>query len=159
MFTLSDIPMFFVNFFIILPIITLLHEAGHVLVARVFGGKIKFCIGTGKTIFHIGPLEVKKKYFMEGWCQYEDLSYNKTWAHVAIYAAGSLFNIIVILILNALIYAEVLPVDLFFYQFTYFSIYFIFFSLMPYRNDAGKPSDGMAIIDVIRYGKAQDPID
>ena len=30
---------------------------------------------------------------------------------------------------------------------------------MPYRNDAGKPSDGMAIIDVIRYGKAQDPID
>ena len=80
---------------------------------KSFWRKIKFCIGTGKTIFHIGPLEVKKKYFMEGWCQYEDLTYNKTWAHVAIYAAGSLFNIIVILILNALIYADILPVDLF----------------------------------------------
>ncbi len=159
MFTLSDIPMFLINFFLILPIVTLVHEAGHVLTARLFGGKIKFCIGTGETLFHLGALEVKKKYFMEGWCQYEKLTYNKTWAHVAIYAAGSLFNLGVILILNLLMNLDVLPVTLFFYQYSYFSVYFIFFSLMPYRNDAGKPSDGLAIFDVIRYGKAEDPID
>ncbi|MFC7321247.1 site-2 protease family protein [Halobacillus campisalis] len=159
MFTLSDIPMFFVNFFFILPMVTLVHEAGHVLVARLFGGKIKFCIGTGNTLFHLGPLEVKKMYFMEGWCQYEKLSYNKTWAHVAIYLAGSIFNLIVILAMNYLIYAGVIPADLFFYQYAYFSVYFIFFSLFPFRNEEGKPSDGMAIYDVIRYGKANDPID
>ncbi|MCP3031932.1 M50 family metallopeptidase [Halobacillus sp. A1] len=159
MFTLSDIPMFFVNFFFILPMVTLVHEAGHVLVARLFGGKIKFCIGTGNTLFHLGPLEVKKMYFMEGWCQYEKLSYNKTWAHVAIYLAGSIFNLIVILAMNYMIYADIIPADLFFYQYAYFSVYFIFFSLFPFRNEEGKPSDGMAIYDVIRYGKANDPID
>ncbi|MYL64531.1 hypothetical protein GLW07_14325 [Bacillus hwajinpoensis] len=159
MFTLNDIPMFLVNFFIILPIVTLVHEAGHVLIARLFGGKVKFCIGTGRTLFQIGPLEVRRKYFMEGWCQYEELTYNKTWAHVAIYLGGSLFNLIVILIINYLITSNMIPVTLFFYQFTYFSIYFIFFSLMPFRNDDGRPSDGMAVFDVLRYGKSADPID
>lgn len=159
MFTFSDIPMFFVNFFLILPLVTLIHESGHVLTARLFGGKIKFCIGTGKTLFNIGPLEVKKRYFMEGWCQYDSLTYNKTWAHIFIYLAGSGFNLIVILILNYLITTEYLPATLFFYQYAYFSIYFIFFSLIPYRNDDGKPSDGMAVYDVLRYGKAKDPID
>ena len=159
MFTLSDIPMFFVNFFIILPIVTLVHEAGHVLVARIFGGRIKFCIGTGKKLFDIGPLEVRKKYFMEGWCQYSKLSYNKTWAHISIYLGGSLFNLLLILIINYLILTDVLPEALVFRQFVYFSFYFIFFSLMPYKNDNGKPSDGMAIFDVVRYGKAEDPID
>ncbi|MYL65086.1 hypothetical protein GLW07_17140 [Bacillus hwajinpoensis] len=144
--------MFFVNFFIILPIVTLVHEAGHVLVARLFGGRIKFCIGTGKKIIDIGPLEVRKKYFMEGWCQYDKLTYDKTWTHVSIYLAGSMFNLILIL-------TEVLPEALVFRQFVYFSFYFIFFSLMPYKNEDGKPSDGMAIYDVIRYGKAEDPID
>jgi len=159
LFTLSDLPMFFINFFFILPIVTLVHEAGHVWVARLFGGKIHFCIGTGKTIFNIGKLEVKKKYFMEGWCQYEDLTYNKTWAHVSIYLAGSIFNMIVILMINYLIFADILPQALFFYQYSYFSVYFIFFSLFPYRDDDGKPSDGLAVYDVIRYGKAEDPID
>ncbi|WP_273849879.1 site-2 protease family protein [Guptibacillus spartinae] len=159
MFTLNDIPMFLVNFFVILPIVTLVHEAGHVLVARLFGGKVKFCIGTGPTLFHIGPLEIKRKYFMEGWCQYEELKYNKTWAHISIYLSGSLFNLIVILIINFLITSNTIPVTLFFYQFTYFSIYFIFFSLMPFRNDDGRPSDGMAVFDVLRYGKSVDPID
>ncbi len=159
MFTLNDIPMFLVNFFVILPIVTLVHEAGHVLVARLFGGKVKFCIGTGRTLFHIGPLEIRRKYFMEGWCQYEELKYNKTWAHIAIYLSGSLFNLIVILIINYLITSNTIPVTLFFYQFTYFSIYFIFFSLMPFRNDDGRPSDGMAVFDVLRYGKSVDPID
>ncbi|UOQ92200.1 M50 family metallopeptidase [Halobacillus shinanisalinarum] len=158
-FTLSDIPMFFVNFFLILPIVTLVHEAGHVLVARLFGGKIKFCIGTGETLLNIGSLEVKKKYFMEGLCQYEKLTYNKTWAHVSIYLAGSIFNLVVILIVNSLIFADILPKSLFFNQFVYFSFYFIFFSLMPFKNDGGKPSDGMAAYEVIKYGKAKDPID
>lgn len=159
MFTLGDIPMFFISFFFILPIVTLVHEAGHVWVARLFGGKIKFCIGTGETLFNIGSLEVKKKYFMEGWCQYEDLTYNKTWAHVSIYLAGSVFNVIVILIINYLILIDVLPKALFFNQFAYFSFYFIFFSLIPFKNNEGKPSDGMAIYEVIKYGKAKDPID
>ncbi|MDQ0483671.1 hypothetical protein [Guptibacillus hwajinpoensis] len=87
------------------------------------------------------------------------MKYNKTWAHIAIYLGGSLFNLIVILTINYLIVSEIMPVTLFFYQFTYFSIYFIFFSLLPFRNDEGRPSDGMAVLDVLRYGKSADPID
>lgn len=159
LFTLHDIWTFFLAFFLTLPLVTIVHEAGHVLVARIFGAKIKFAIGTGKTLFNIGPLEVNRMYFMEGWCQYTELKYNTVWSHVLIYLSGSLFNLIVILLMNFLIYQGVFPVHIFFYQFVYFSVYFIFFSLFPYRNGEGKPSDGQAIYDVIKYGKAEDPID
>ncbi|CAN7415616.1 site-2 protease family protein [Rossellomorea sp. LjRoot5] len=159
MFTLADIWTFFLAFFLTLPLVTILHELGHILIARIFGAKIKFAIGTGKHLINIGPLEVKRMYFMEGWCQYRELKYNKVWVHVLIYLSGSLFNLVAILFINFLIYEGVIPVHIFFYQFVYFSVYFIFFSLFPYRNGDGKPSDGQAILDVIRFGKAEDPID
>lgn len=159
MFSINDIWTFFLAFFLTLPIVTIVHEAGHVLIARMFGAKIKFAIGTGKKLFNIGPLEINRMYFMEGWCQYTELKYNKSWVHILIYMAGSIFNLIMILLINFLIYGGVIPPHIFFYQYVYFSVYFIFFSLFPFRNGDGKPSDGQAILDVIRYGKSEDPID
>jgi hypothetical protein len=159
MFTLSDMWTFFLAFFLTLPLVTLIHEAGHVLAARAFGAKINFTLGAGKTLFKIGPLEVKRLYFMDGWCQYESLKYDKLWVHIFIYISGSLSNLAVILVINFLIYQGTLPVHIFFYQFVYFSVYFIFFSLFPFKTGEGQPSDGLAIYEVIKYGKKADPID
>nr|WP_044022364.1 site-2 protease family protein [Bacillus sp. SG-1] len=159
MFTLNDMWIFFLAFFLTLPLVTLVHEAGHVLVARVFGAKINFALGAGKTLFSIGPLEVKKLYFMDGWCQYGKLKYDKKWVHILIYLAGSLSNLLVILLINFLIYREALPTHIFFYQFVYFSVYFIFFSLFPFKTGKGQPSDGLAIYEVIKYGKKADPLE
>ncbi|WP_433742446.1 site-2 protease family protein [Falsibacillus pallidus] len=159
MFTLDDMWMFFLAFFLTLPIVTIVHELGHVLAARLFGAKIKFTLGTGKTLFKIGAIEVKRLYFMEGWCQYEELTFNTKWTHAIIYLAGSLFNLAAILIVNSLIYAGIFHVHIFFYQFVYFSVYFIFFSLFPFRTGDGRPSDGQAIYDVFKYGTSKDLLD
>ncbi|RLQ95569.1 hypothetical protein D9X91_10570 [Falsibacillus albus] len=151
--------MFFLAFFLTLPIVTFIHEAGHVLSARVFGAKIKFILGTGKTLLHVGPVEIRRLYFMEGWCQYQDLTYDKKWVHVLIYISGSMFNLTAILFVNSLIFSGVFQPSIFFYQFVYFSVYYIFFSLFPFRTGDGKPSDGQAIFDVIKYGTSKDPLD
>lgn len=67
MFGLNDIPKFFLAFFLVLPIISLIHEAGHVFFAWLMGGKnIKVTIGSGKVLFQIGMLEVRKYYFWYG---------------------------------------------------------------------------------------------
>ncbi|TLS38152.1 hypothetical protein [Pseudalkalibacillus caeni] len=159
MFNFSDIWIFILALLLTLPLVTAIHQAGHVFFARIFGGKIKFAIGAGKTIIRIGPLEIKRIYFMDGWCQYSDISVNKKWAHLLIYFGGSLFNIASILIVNSLIHMGVLPVHLFFYQFVYFSIYLVFFSLFPLQYRDGHPSDGKAIYDLVKYGKREDPVD
>jgi hypothetical protein len=158
MFTLNDMWIFFLAFFLTLPLVTLVHEAGHVLAARVFGARINFAIGAGKTLLKLGPLEVKRLYFMDGWCQYEDLKYDKKWVHIMIYLSGSISNLLVILLINYLIYQGVLPAHIFFYQFVYFSVYFIFFSLFPFKTGEGNPSDGLAIYEVLKFGKKAGPI-
>jgi Zn-dependent protease len=159
LFTLNDMWIFFLAFFLTLPLVTLIHEAGHVLTARMFGAKINFTLGTGKTLFKIGPMEVKRLYFMEGWCQYGKLKYDRKWAHIVIYLSGSLSNFAVILLVNYLIYQGTLPAHIFFYQFVYFSVYFIFFSLFPFKTGNGQPSDGMAVYEVIKNGKKADPLE
>ncbi|WP_421384955.1 site-2 protease family protein [Bacillus salacetis] len=159
MFTLNDMWIFFLAFFLTLPLVTLIHEAGHVAAARIFGAKTNFTLGTGKTLFTIGPMEVKRLYFMDGWCQYDKLKLDRKWVHILIYLSGSLSNLVVILLINYLIYQGVLQAHIFFYQFVYFSVYFIFFSLFPFKTGEGHPSDGLAVYEVLKYGKKADPLD
>jgi len=159
LFGLDDIWTFFLAFFLTLPIVTIIHELGHVLVARIFGAKIRFVLGVGNTLLKLGPCEVKSFYFMEAWCQHGNLKYDTKFARILIYLAGSVFNLIAILMVNSMIYKGLLPANIFFYQFVYFSVYFIFFSMLPFKNGAGNPSDGLAIYEVIKYGKSKDPID
>ncbi|WP_456271274.1 hypothetical protein [Bacillus sp. AK031] len=128
------------------------------MAARLFGARINFAIGAAKTLMTLGPLEVKRLYFMDGWCQYENLKHDKKWVHIVIYLSGSVSKLVVILLINHLIYQGVLPVHIFFYQFVYFSVYFIFFSLFPFKTGEGNPSDGLSIYEVLKYGKTAGPI-
>ena len=60
MFGINDIPKFFLAFFLVLPVISFLHEAGHVFFAWLMGGKnIKVTVGTGDVLFRLGLLEVR----------------------------------------------------------------------------------------------------
>lgn len=159
MFTLSDIPIFLMSLFIILPLITIIHQAGHVFFVWLFGGKLRFSIGAGKRLFGIGPFEIRRIYFWHSFFQYEELKTDTTFSHIIIFLGGSLFNIISIFIINGLISTGVLPTHIFFYNFVYFSIYFIFFALFPARYSEDHPSDTMAIYDLLKYGKKVDPLD
>ena len=151
MFGISDIPKFFLAFFLVLPVISLLHESGHVFFAWLMGGKkIRVSIGTGDRIFNIGMLEVRKYYFWYGLCTFENLKRNERLSNILIFFGGALFNALGAFAVIALIENRVLDPTIITYQFTYFSLYYIFFALLPMPYPDGTYSDGKIMLDLIR---------
>ncbi len=154
MFGISDIPKFFLAFFLVLPIISFFHEAGHVFFAWLMGGKnIKIVIGTGDILFRKGMLEVRKFYFWYGLCTFDNLKRNKRFSNILIFSGGALFNALSTVAVMSLIENNLLEPGMFTYQFTYFSMYYIFFALLPMQYPGGTNSDGKLILDLIRNQK------
>lgn len=155
MFGLNDIPKFLLAFFLILPVISLLHEFGHVFFAWVMGGKnIRVTIGSGKPVFSFGMLEIRQYYFWYGLCTFENVERNEKFSNILIFSGGALFNLIAALVVISLIENKVLDPSLFTYQFTYFSMYYIFFALVPMPYPDGNYSDGKIILDLLQ-GKTE----
>lgn len=150
MFGISDIPKFFLAFFLVMPLISILHEGGHVFFAWIMGGKnIKVSVGTGKPIFKWKMLEVRKYYFWYGLCTFENLRMNRRWSNILIFFGGSLFNILGVLAVMILVEQELMKTNMFTYQFTYFSLYYIFFALLPMPYPDGNYSDGKVMLDLL----------
>lgn len=151
MFGLSDIPKFLLAFFIVLPMISIIHEAGHVFFAWLMGGKnIKVTIGSGKPVFRLGMLEVRQYYFWYGHCTFENIKRKNKLANILIFLGGSLFNFIGVVIVIILIENEVLETGIPTYQFTYFSLYYIVFAMLPMPYPDGNYSDGKMVLDLIK---------
>jgi hypothetical protein len=151
MFGVNDIPKFFLAFFLVLPVISFVHEAGHVFFAWLMGGRnIKVTIGTGAVLFRIGMLEVRKYYFWYGLCTFDNLRRNQRFANILIFSGGALFNALAALLVIHLIEIEVLKPGIITYQFTYFTLYYIFFALLPMPYPDGNNSDGKVLLDLIR---------
>ncbi|MCX2739050.1 M50 family metallopeptidase [Pontibacter anaerobius] len=151
MFGINDLPKFLFAFFLVLPIISFVHEAGHVFFAWLMGGKnIRVTVGSGRVLFQVGILEVRQYYFWYGLCTFDNLKRNQRFAHILIFAGGSLFNGLAAVAVVYLIENEVLEAGILTYQFTYFSLYYVFFALLPMPYPDGNYSDGKVIIDLIR---------
>lgn len=151
MFGLEDIPKFILAFFILLPVISAIHEAGHVFFAWLMGGRnIKITIGTGKPVIRRGIVEVRQYYFWYGVCTFDNIKRQRTMAHILIFFGGALFNLFGAIAVILLIESGILKESLFTYQFTYFSLYYIFFALIPIPFPDGSFSDGKIILDLIR---------
>lgn len=159
MFNLNDMVTFAWAFFITLPLTLAIHTGGHAFFARLFGGKAKLTIGRGNVILTLKRIEIRKFYFIDAACYYDGIRKEKRWKHALIYAGGPLFNALSILLVNGLIHLDYLPPHLFFYQFVYFSVYLIFFSVIPIDYGKENPSDGKAIYDVLKYGKTYKEFD
>lgn len=159
MFSWGDLDKFVVSFFVILPIVTLIHQFGHFFFAKLFGGTLDMEIGTGKKLFRIGKLQFNRVYFYDAWCQFSDLKYSNKFTRTLVYGGGSFFNLASILIVNGLIRADLLEASILTYQFAYFSFYYVFFSMYPIYYSNGHPSDGRAIYDTWRQGRPEsDPL-
>lgn len=151
MFGINDIPKFFLAFFLVLPVISFVHEAGHVFFAWLMGGKnIKVTVGSGDVLFCVGMLEVRKYYFWYGFCTFDNLKRRETFANILIFSGGALFNAISAVVVISMIENQMLEPGIFTYQFTYFSMYYIFFALLPMPYPDGHFSDGKVILDLIR---------
>lgn len=151
---LQDIPKFFLAFFLVLPIISLLHEMGHVFFAWLMGGKkIRIIIGSGKPLFSAGTFEIRQYYFWYGLCTFENLKRSEKWANILIFSGGAVFNLLGTSLIMILVQNEVLEAGILTYQFTYFSLYYIFFALLPMPYPDGNYSDGKIILDLLRGKK------
>lgn len=126
MFGFDDMVKFLWSFLIVLPLVSIIHVAGHSFMAFVFGGKGSLDIGMGKKLFKIGPIQVRTIYFMDSFCRYGELKIDNRFSHALVYAGGCLFNLITIFAVNLLIIHSVLEPNVFFYQFVYFSTYYVF---------------------------------
>jgi hypothetical protein len=154
MFGIDDIPKFFLAFFLVLPIISFVHESGHVFFAWLMGGKnIKVVVGTGDVLFRKGMLEVRTYYFWYGLCTFDNLKRNKRFSNILIFSGGAIFNAISVVAVIYLINNNFIEPGIVTYQFTYFSMYYIFFALLPMPYPGGSYSDGKVILDLIRNQK------
>jgi hypothetical protein len=151
MFGLDDFLVFFRAFFIVFPIVTLIHVFGHYLFARISGcHDVSIIIGCGKKLFTFRKVEVRKFYFWHGGCELSHINVNNKFRHLLIYFGGALFNILGILIVHMFIKLDLIEASNITYQFIYFSIYTVFFALIPMDYPDGSPSDGKAIIRIYR---------
>lgn len=151
MFSLHDIPKFLLAFFFVLPVISILHETGHVFFAKLMGAKnIRVIVGSGKPIFHLGILEVRQYYFWYGVCFFENIKRKEKIANILIFSGGVLFNLLGAIGVIMLVENGVLESGIISYQFTYFSLYYIFFALLPMAYPDGNYSDGKIILDLIK---------
>ncbi|MGG2088983.1 site-2 protease family protein [Priestia aryabhattai] len=153
MFGWSDMPKLLFSFLIVIPLVSVIHQLGHSLMAIILGGKVDFTIGQGRTIFRWKKIKIKSIYFLHSFCIYEKLKYDNRFTHACVYAGGAIANLTSILLVYGLIMLGVFSKNLFSYQFVYFSIYYIVFSLLPFEYSETSLSDGRAIYDALRYGK------
>ncbi|TYS37476.1 hypothetical protein [Bacillus swezeyi] len=153
MFGFQDIAKFFWSFLLVFPAVSILHVLGHSFMAVIFGGKSSLEIGMGKKLVKIGPIQIRSIYFMDSFCNYGELKFDNRYTNALIYAGGAIFNLASIFIVNSLIINDMLKENIFFYQFVYFSTYYVFFALIPVRYSKNHLSDGMAIYKVLRYGE------
>lgn len=153
LFGFNDMIKFFVSFLIILPMVSVIHVAGHSFMAMLFGGKASLDIGMGKRLLKVGPIQVRRIYFIDSFCKFGELRIDNRLTSALVYSGGCLFNLASIFLINLLIIKDVLEPNLFFYQFVYFSTYYVFFALLPVQYGDNKLSDGLAVYKVLRYGE------
>ncbi|WP_156854137.1 hypothetical protein [Oceanobacillus sp. AG] len=155
----GDFVTAFWAFFVNLPLVTFIHQLGHYLMARLFGGRSEIVLGRGKQLFRIGAVKVNRFYFLDSFCHYESLKVNSKASHILVYAGGVLLNLFSLLLINILIMSNTLPETSFFYQFGYFTIYFMFYSLFPIQYSEKHASDGKQIINILRNKSASNIFD
>lgn len=84
------------------------------------------CAWQRKKVLKVGVVEIRRIYFLDAFCHYEEMRKNNRLSHILVYLGGSLCNLLSVLILNTMIANDFLPEHQFFYQFAYFSVYYVF---------------------------------
>ncbi|MDN3595547.1 site-2 protease family protein [Zunongwangia endophytica] len=146
-----DIPKLFIAFFIILPAVSLVHELGHVFIAKLLGAKnVKIIIGSGRILVDNRYFEIRKYYFYYGYCYFENIYDESRWRNLFIYSGGILGNILSSCVVIYIVTSQALVPTIFTYQFLYFSLYYVFFALLPMSYPDGNYSDGKIIYHLLK---------
>ena len=93
LFGFNDMIKFFVSFLIILPMVSVIHVSGHSFMAMLFGGKASLDIGMGKRLLKVGPIQVRRIYFIDSFCKFGELRIDNRLTSALVYSGGCLFNL------------------------------------------------------------------
>ncbi|MED1564189.1 hypothetical protein P4U44_20170, partial [Alkalihalobacillus alcalophilus] len=159
MFEWSDLMTAFWAFFLILPLVSFIHQFGHWTMAKMMGGTSNLVIGRGKTILRVGPISFKRIYIADSSCTYKGLKINNKLGHILVHLGGVIFNLGSMLVLNLLIMINIIPETTYFYQFGYFSVYYVFFALLPIKYSEKHVSDGLAVYEILKNFDPKDVTD
>lgn len=154
MFGFQDVIKFLWAFFLIFPVVIIIHLLGHITFAAIFGAKgIRVTLGSGKSLFSFWKIDVHQFYFWSGDCQFEYVAFNNRFSKSIILLGGSIFNLLSMLLVNLVIWSDLFEPSIFSYQFIYFSFYYVFFALLPMDYPGGGHSDGKALYRLWRRGE------
>ncbi|WP_053360657.1 hypothetical protein [Bacillus sp. FJAT-27251] len=153
MFGLTDFIGFLWAFLLIYPVVSIVHTLGHAFFVRVFGGKFKVEIGRGKVIFQRESFTIHRMYFLDSYVDYTPLKWSNHITHFFVHAGGVVFNLGTTFLLNYLIANGYLEPKSIFERYSYFSIWFATFALLPVEYGKGRYSDGLAMYLILRHKK------
>lgn len=159
MFGLTELFYLIMSAFIILPVVVFIREAGYLIAGFLIGAKnARITIGSGKRIFKIGLLDVRKNYHLLSWYTYDELKYNSKAAYILLYASPILITVSIGFVINFLIangYIEIFPQ--FWDRLLFYLFYYVLLDIIPMEMAYGRPNNGMVLYEIIRYGKRVDP--
>ena len=67
------------------------------------------CAWQRQKVLKIGVVEIRRIYFLDAFCHYEEMRRNNRFSHILVYLGGSLCNLLSVLILNTMIANDFLP--------------------------------------------------
>lgn len=146
---------FFIICELMLLTITFVHEIGHAIFILLFKGKIKtISIGKGATIFTIGKIEIKKKFWYGGLCLSED-SFSKLSivSRILIILGGILMNIFFAIIFYYLHLITKGQISIYYMTYSVLNFMYAVKNLIPVTKN-GINYDGKQLYLILKYGKS-----
>lgn len=135
---------------VILPLVTLLHEFGHVLFIKLFRGRIKeITFGLGETFKKFGIFHIKTKKILYGRVHY-DIANTTFISLILISSGGIIVNLFTGTLTWVLVSMKFIDPNNFIRFFIIYSFLLSIYTLIPQKYQDGHVSDGGHIFKQIK---------
>jgi membrane-associated protease RseP (regulator of RpoE activity) len=143
---------YIIDILIIFPIVTIIHEIGHTIAVKMFGGKISSVkFGIGPKLVKLGILQVNRYYFWGGNFSYSELQNGSILKQIIIMFSGPLLNFVTFILF---IFISVNIEQSFFIDgLIKFSLICSIVNLIPFSFEKSN-TDGKQILDLIVRGES-----
>ena len=129
------------------PIVTIIHEIGHAIFVKIFGGKIIYIgFGEGDSLLEYKKFKIGKREWFSGRIYFEFKSKITTQKMILLYLGGPLINILSATLIW--IFGNTEWADLY-RGYIIFSYLIGIVSLVPFKFNSGMKSDGLQILNLM----------
>lgn len=145
---------FIFGILVILPVILLIHEFGHISFVKFYGGKItNLTLGNGKKILSVGIFDIRIFYFLSGKFTYDNLKVATKTSKAFILLGGLIFNIISIICAYWTAYIFNIHNNIIINLFLQYSIIFTILNSLPIKLNKMN-TDGKQLYQLLKFGSS-----